>query len=46
MTDKKRHDQERFYHCDCLEEGSEHDGRFYHCTCIDDGYGLDEEEDQ
>lgn len=31
-----RHDPEIFYHCDCLEEGKEHDGRFYHCRCIEE----------
>lgn len=31
-----RHDKEKFYHCDCLELGTEHDKeRFYHCDCIE-----------
>lgn len=34
----ERHDPERFYHCDCLEEGTEHDDRFYHCDCLEGGY--------
>ena len=37
---KERHDPERFYHCDCLEEGNKHDDRFYHCHCIEDGYDV------
>jgi hypothetical protein len=37
-----RHDPERFYHCDCRDEGGEeHDDRFYHCHCIEEGYDPD-----
>jgi hypothetical protein len=29
---------DRFYHCDCLEQGenAQHDDRFYHCDCIEE----------
>lgn len=40
-----KHDPDRFYHCDCLEEGTEHDDRFYHCDCIEDGFGEEESND-
>jgi hypothetical protein len=37
MPSNPPHDPERFYHCDCLEEGDEHDkDRFYHCDCVEE----------
>lgn len=47
MIDKTRHDPNRFYHCDCLDEyGLEHDDRFYHCDCLEGGYTPPDDHDE